>query len=47
MVFPTCVLWLLDFTDVFAGADEVDQINGQMPKNQLCLLMYIDYLFRV
>lgn len=47
LVFPSCILWLLNSADVFARADKVDQMNGQMPKNQLCLLMYIDCLFRV
>lgn len=43
---PPSVLWLLSFANVFAGAVKVDQMNGQMPKKQLCLLMYIDCLFR-
>lgn len=30
---PPSVLWLLSFADVFAGAVKVDQMNGQMPKN--------------
>lgn len=40
-MIPPCVLWLLSF----AGAVKVDQMNGQMPKKQLGLLMYIDCLF--
>lgn len=43
---PPSVLWLLSFADVFAGAVKVGQMNGQMPEKQLCLLMYIDCLFR-
>lgn len=46
MILP-CVLWLLSFAVVFTGAVKVDQMNGQMPKKQLCLLMYIDCLFRL
>lgn len=43
---PPSVLWSLSFADVLAGAVKVDQMNGQMPKKQLCLLMYVDCLFR-
>lgn len=43
---PPSVLWSLNFADVLAGAVKVDQMNGQMPKKQLCLLMYVDCLFR-
>lgn len=46
-MIPPCVLWLLSFADAFTGAVKVDQMNGQMPKKQLCLLMYIDCLFRL
>lgn len=43
---PPSVLWLLSFAGVLAGAVKVDQMNGQMPTKQLCLLMYMDCLFR-
>lgn len=46
MIAP-CVLWLPSSADVFTGAVKVDRMNGQMPKKQLCLLMYIDCLFRL
>lgn len=46
-MIPTCVLCVLIFADTFARAVKVDQMNGQMPKKQLCLLMYIDCLFRL
>lgn len=46
-MIPSCVLWLLSVADVFARAVKVDQMNGQMPTKQLCLLIYIDCLFRL
>lgn len=38
LVFPSCVLWLLNFADVFARADKVDQMNGQMPKKAIMFI---------
>lgn len=46
-MITACVLWLLSSADVFAGAVKVDPMNGQTPKKTLCLLMYIDCLFRL
>lgn len=44
---PPCVLWFLSSADVFVRTVKVHQMDGQMPKKQLCLLMYIDCLFRL
>lgn len=47
LVTPPCAVRLPGSADAFAGAVEVAQVSGQMPKEQLCLLMYVDGLFRL